>query len=308
VDEVRLGLVGCGRLAERGYVPAAERARGLRLTAVADSEPARCARAAPGVPAFARAEELVEAGGVDALVIATDVDSHLTLARLAAAAGLRSLVEKPPGRDGREAAQLAQLDPPPAIGFNRRFEPALERLRESLPASGRIELSLSIRYRRSSWAPYAVGDDALLDLGPHLVDLASRLGGEVTRARALGLSERRFEVDLGLERGRARIAGSTDRPYREVFEATVDGRRAGRCVYGGLVAGLATRLRPRQAHPLVRSLRAQLEAFADVVRGGSSDRLARADDGVAAMLVVDAARASAGAGGRSWRAVVPEAV
>jgi predicted dehydrogenase len=55
--------------------------------------------------------------------------------------------------------------------------------------------------------------------------------------------------------------------------------------------------------PLVTSLAAQLEAFAEVVRGGRSERLATAADGLAAMLVLDAARESARSGDPSWRAV-----
>jgi len=308
VDEVRLGLVGCGRIAERGYVPAAGRAAGVRLTAVADTELGRCARAAPGVRDFGSAEELLAAGGVDAVVVATPVGSHLALARLAAAAGLRALVEKPPGVDAVEAAELAALVPAPSIGFNRRFDPALERLRASLPMSGHLDLWLTIRYRRSLWAPYDVRDDALLDLGPHVVDLARGFGGEVTRVRALELSERRAALELDLERGHARVFGATDRAYREVFEARVDGRPSGRYVCGGVAAAVRTRLRSRHAHPLVRSLAAQLESFADVVRSGDSERLATAADGVAAMVVLDAARASARAGDGSWRAIVPAAV
>jgi predicted dehydrogenase len=278
------------------------------LTAVADVEIARCARAAPGVRAFRSAEELLEAGGFDAVVVATAAGSHLAVARLVAGTGLRALVEKPPGVDTLEAAELAALVPTPSIGFNRRFDPALERLRESLSVSGSLELALSIRYRRSLWAPYDARDDALLDLGPHLVDLARGLGGEINRIRTLELSERRAELELDLERGHARLSGATDRAYREVFEARVDGRPAGRYVCGGLATAAKTRLRSPHARPLVRLLAAQLEAFAELVRGGRTARLASAADGVAAMVALDAARASARAGDRSWRAIVTATV
>ena len=50
--ELDLGLIGCGRLAERGYLPALARARGVRLAAVADTVQERGARLAPGVPAL----------------------------------------------------------------------------------------------------------------------------------------------------------------------------------------------------------------------------------------------------------------
>lgn len=306
-SDVRLGLVGCGRIAERGYVPAAEAVHGVRLTAVADTDRARCARAAPGVTAFPGAVELLASDTVDAVVVATTAESHLPLARLAAEAGLRSLVEKPPGIDATQAAELARLVPPVSIAFNRRFEPALERLRQSLPSDRHLQLSLSIHYRRSRWAPYDVRDDALLDLGPHLVDLARVFGGEVSRVRTLAQSERHAALELQLDRGHARLDCATDRAYREVFEAKVDDRLVGRHVCGGLSGALRTRLRPRQLSPLVVQLTAQLEAFAEIVRGGRSEHLATGADGLAAMAVLETARRSARIGDGSWSAILPEA-
>jgi myo-inositol 2-dehydrogenase/D-chiro-inositol 1-dehydrogenase len=301
VAALRLGLVGCGRIAERGYVPAAASANGVLLAAVADTEISRCERVAPRVRAYASAEELLEAGGVDALVVATTADSHLAVTQRAAAAGLPALVEKPPGVDAAEAAALAGLVPAPSVSFNRRFDPALARLRRSLPPEG-FEVALSITYRRRLWAPYDMRDDALLDLGPHLVDLARWFGGEVVRIRTRALSERRADLELELERGRAHVVGATDRSYREIFEARVGGRLIGRHTAGGVAAAIRAFRRSCRS-PLVTSLAAQLEAFAEVVRGGRSERLATAADGLAAMLVLDAARESARSGDPSWRAV-----
>ena len=134
LSELRLGLVGCGRVAQRGYVAAARRAAGVRLVAVADLDRSRCEAAAPGVRAYDGARALIAAGDVDALVLATPASAHLADARVAAEASLPTLVEKPPGIDASEAAALAALDPAPWISFNRRFEPALTQLRAALPS------------------------------------------------------------------------------------------------------------------------------------------------------------------------------
>src|SRR5207302_2815366 len=112
LSELRLGLIGCGRIAERGYVPAALRARGIRLAAVADPAAERCARAAPGVPSFGGAAELLAARAADVLVLATPAAAHVPDAPLAAAAGVPTLVEKPPAPTAGEAAQLAAISPP----------------------------------------------------------------------------------------------------------------------------------------------------------------------------------------------------
>jgi hypothetical protein len=56
------------------------------------------------------------------------------------------------------------------------------------------------------------------------------------------------------------------------------------------------RLTPR-AHPLVRSLTLQLEAYARALRGEAPGPLATAGEGAAVMRVLDAARRSDALGG-----------
>jgi predicted dehydrogenase len=45
---LRLGLAGCGRLAERGYLPALALRDDVELVAVVDVDPARCRALSPG--------------------------------------------------------------------------------------------------------------------------------------------------------------------------------------------------------------------------------------------------------------------
>jgi predicted dehydrogenase len=300
--ELRLGLVGCGRLAERGYVPAAAAARDVRLVAVADPVAERRAGAAPGVPGFEGAATLLQATAADALVVATPVESHLADARLAAAAGIPSLVEKPPARDAEEARELARLDPAPRFGFNRRFDPAVEALAGRLPREGPLELRLELRYRRRTWRAYEERADALLDLGPHLVDLARVLSGaEPERVRAeAGPDAATVELDLGA-RGHALLRCSCASLWSELVEARAAGALVGRSRRGGLVRGLVGRARgARPGAGLVPTLVRQLEAFAAAVRGRPAPELATAADAVAVMAVLDAARASAAAAG-AWK-------
>ena len=266
---------------------------------VADADPDRARDVAPYAAAYASAAELLAAGGVDALVVATPPHSHLADAQAAAAAGLPSLVEKPPAGDATQARLLAQLEPPPWIGFNRRFEPAVRRVREELPEEGRLQLELTFNYRRRSWGAHVVADDPLLDVGTHLLDLARWLtGSEVCRVRAGVLTARRcrFEVELG--RGAASISCANDRPYYEGVKVRDDqGSALAASSRGGLVDAVRARFASRSASPLVASLTEELAAFCDAVRGGSGSGLATADDGVAAMTAVEGVRRSADVGG-----------
>jgi predicted dehydrogenase len=295
---VNLGLVGCGRLAARGYLPAFQRASGVRLAAVADIERIRCATLAPGVPAFESARALVAAGGIDGVVIATPTRAHASDARAVAEADLPALVEKPPGLDAVEAASLATLHPAPRVGFNRRFEPALARLRETCNGPD-LELFLRMQYRRRAWGPHDMRDDALLDLAPHFVDLARWLtGDDAVRVRARTLARQRAVFEIEFTRHRATVACASDRVFAERVEVSDARRRVvARYRVGGLVPAILNRLQPRAEAPLVTTLARQLEAFGRAIRGEDGAPLATAADGLAAMCILDAVRRSAAAGG-----------
>jgi predicted dehydrogenase len=280
VEDVRLGLIGCGRIAERGYVPAIQRAYGVRLTAVADPVRERCTNIAPSAAAFTSAAELLDAGAADALVLATPAAHHVAGATLASQAGIPTLVEKPPAPTAREAAELARLDPLPFLGFNRRFEPALQELRKAALASPSVRLRLVLYRRRSSWPSYESADPVALDLGPHLVDLAFWLSG-AEAARVTGQADETrlsLHVELAGQRGSAEIECALGRPYRELVEVHGIGSFAR--------GGLRSAFRAGQS-PLVTSLASQLESFARAVRAGVEPDLATAHDGVRVMRALE---------------------
>ena len=298
--EVCLALVGCGRLAERGHLPAAASARGIRLVALADRDEDRCRRVAPRVPVYRGAAELLAAEAVDAVVLATPAEAHVDDARLAAEAGVATLVEKPPAADVAGARELAALERPPWIGFNRRFDAGLAGLGARAAGGDVAELRLELRYRRRSWAPYVVRDDALTDLGGHLVDLARFLTRrEVRRVRTLRLDAARARVELDLDGIRATLAMSNDEGHREACVLlNARGRTVASHVGSGAAATVRRLRRPAAPNAFVASLTRELEAFARAARGDTGTGLATAADGVAAMAALEAARCSGRDG--SW--------
>jgi predicted dehydrogenase len=296
--DLRIGLVGCGRLAEVGYVPALQAAGGVHLAGLAEPDPIRRARVAAlagGMPAFPHAAALLAAIPLDGLVLATPAAAHLADARIAAAAGIPVLVEKPPAPDRHQAAELAALTPTPWIGFNRRFDPGIAALRAATPGDEEREMFLELGYRRRGWGAHTVTDDALLDLGPHLIDLARWITrAEVTNVERAAVAPERAEFDLALGLDRARIRCAINRPYRERVEVRHWPGDALGHHRGGLLAAVRGRLAVRPApHPLVASLTAQLEAFARAVRSAPEPTLGRAADGLAVMAAIDAVRACA---------------
>jgi predicted dehydrogenase len=295
---LRIGLVGCGRLAECGYVPAMSRVRGMKIVAVSDPDRSRRGLIAGklGASAHARTSELLASGPLDGIVICCTPDQHEEAAAQAAAAGLRSLIEKPPAPDAAGALRLAALSPAPFCGFNRRFDQGVE-LAGHVPQVGNLELHLVLHYRRASWRALQRGEDALLDLGPHLVDLTLMLTGAVPLAVRAHATRERAGVALATSRGAVRMEVATDRPYHELVEIRdARGRRIARASRGGHVRGVTSRLAPG-AHPLVRSLAGQLEAYGRALRGEDPGLLATAIEGAAVMCVLDAARRSDAVGG-----------
>lgn len=319
---MRLGIAGCGRIVERGYVPAALVAEGVTIAGFADPDPGRLGKCAAlweresheKPRTFASAPELLRDEPVDLLVVAAPAAHHLALAEEAAAAGVRALVEKPPAPDLAAAEQLAVVDPQPFLAFNRRFLQGDE-LRDAVPAEGWLEIDLELRFRRDAWGAHVSHDEALLDAGIHLIDLACHLTGAAPIAvRRAQVEPERASFELELSRGRARIECATDRSHRETITIR---DRAGKPLARSTWGGIRTRLSALTGRPdrLVLSLQRQLEALRDLTPqlhhplhpaevgsgavGGRRRgiRLASAADGIAAMSVVKAAHRSAEMGG-----------
>jgi predicted dehydrogenase len=297
---LRLGLVGCGRLAERGYVPAARAARGVEIVAVTDPDRARRGLVAAklGASAHARFGELLASAPLDGIIVCSPPEQHEEAATLAAAADLTALVENPPALDPAGALRVAALTPAPWIGFNRRFDQGRE-LERVMPAGGDLQVRMVLHYRRKAWRALHAGDDVLLDVAPHLIDLALFLTGSLPLAVRANATRERAGLVLATTRAEVQIECAADRPHHELIEIRrADGGRAGRSERGGRSRAALARVAPG-AHPLVRSLTLQLEAFGRALRGEDPDPLATAGEGAAVMRVLDAARRSDAIGGEA---------
>ena len=256
---------------------------------------------------FESTEELIGGAEVDALVVTSPASHHVEAAEVAAAAAILSLVEKPPAPDLAGAMRLAALDPTPSLAFNRRFLQGSE-LAPQVPAEGWLELDLELSFRRGGWSAHVSRDEALLDAGTHLIDLAAFLTGSTPIAvREATLSSERAILELELGRARARIRCATDGRYAERVEVRARGGRTIATSQIGAFGAKIARLRGAP-DPLVLSLRRQLEAFAAAIRGEDRGALAGPGDGVAVMAAIEAARRSAELGGAEVTVAMPEAV
>jgi predicted dehydrogenase len=319
---MRIGIAGCGRITERGYLPAALATEGIEIAGLADPDEGRrhqcralCEREpGSGAPGFASAGELLRSEQIDLLVVAAPAAHHVALAEEAASAGVRSLVEKPPAPDLESARRLAAFDPQPFLAFNRRFLQG-EELREVIPAEGWVELDLELRFRRDGWGAHEARDEALLDAGIHLIDLACFLTGSTPIAvRRAEIEDERASLEMELARGRARITCATDRSHREtILVRDRSGKTLARSTWGGIRSRFSGLL--GGPDPLIVSLQRQIEAVGVslmepphlLLQQGHPHRLATAADGVVAMAVVEAAHRSAGLSGAEITVAAAEA-
>ncbi len=146
-NQVRLGIVGAGVAAQAIHLPVLQRRPDLfHVTAVADPSPAareavaqRC-EISPG-GRHERVEELLAAGGVDALLVLSS-GSHGAICGLVADAGLPVFCEKPLAYTLAEADALERASARVALGYMKVYDPAVRNAAELL--AGRTARSVEV--------------------------------------------------------------------------------------------------------------------------------------------------------------------
>jgi predicted dehydrogenase len=159
-ERVRVGVVGCGLIAQVMHLPyLAELEDRFEIAALCDiSEPvaAECARRYGVERTYTRWQDLVDAGGLDAVMILTS-GSHAPVAVAAAQAGMHVFVEKPmclsvaEGHEMLAAARAAGVQL--MVGTMKRYDPAYERLAELLPEVVDLRL-VRVTTLESPFEPY----------------------------------------------------------------------------------------------------------------------------------------------------------
>ncbi len=214
----RIGLMGCGTVADYGHAPAIAGAAGLTLASLYDPVPGAAERLAAKVGGQAYADpEAFFASGLDAVSITSPAPCHLENVLAAARHRLPVLCEKPLAMDRAEAeAMMAAME---AAGvtlysaFCYRFSPAALRIRELVRAGAIGHLrSLRLIYNWSchgKWATDAGGrrviqarregrmleGGPMVDCGTHQIDLALFwLGSPVVRFAAHGAWADEYEA------------------------------------------------------------------------------------------------------------------
>ncbi|HET6920283.1 MAG TPA: Gfo/Idh/MocA family oxidoreductase [Jiangellaceae bacterium] len=209
--EIGVGLISVGwmgKLHTRAYqaLPSVYPELGLRprLVHAADTAPDRV-EYAQDVLGYAQAgtdyREVLANPDVDVVSICAPTGLHREIAVAAAETGKHFWIEKPVGRDAREASDVAaaaaKAPVVTSIGYNYRHVPAVERVRELVAGGhlGRITNVRAVFFSGYAAEPKAAlswrfirdhaGTGALGDLLSHVVDLVQYVVGRISDVNAL---------------------------------------------------------------------------------------------------------------------------
>lgn len=197
---IRVGLVGTSWWAEGMFLPALTSHPGAQVAALCGRGRPRAEELAGrfGVPAvFTDYGEMIDRGGLDALVVATPDDLHHPMTLRALGAGLHVLCDKPLASDGAQALEMWRAARAAGVVhlvlFTFRWLPAFRHL-EKLVAEGYVGRvhHAEFHYLSGSGRTDAYGwrfdrrraNGVLGDVGSHLIDLAHALVGPITRVSA----------------------------------------------------------------------------------------------------------------------------
>jgi myo-inositol 2-dehydrogenase/D-chiro-inositol 1-dehydrogenase len=200
---LKIGVIGCGRAAERGHLPALGRLREVEVVALADTDRAWLDRLGDrfGVAArYADHDELLADPGVEAVAICVPAAHHVEVALASLDAGKHFLVEKPLALSLTECDRLIEHASRSAargmIGFNMRWHRLVRRMRRAVDAGtlGRLRLLRTVYASGSRLEPdlpdwrgrRELGGGALIEQGVHHFDLwRFLLGSEVDEVFAV---------------------------------------------------------------------------------------------------------------------------
>ena len=166
---VRVGVAGLGHWGPnlaRNFAELAE------LTWLCDSDPGKSelTERYPQARFTTSFEEMLEDDELDAVVVATPVPTHFSLAHDALAAGKHVLVEKPPAMRGHEMDELCKLADERQLvlmpGHLLLYHPGVVRLKEMIDA-GELGSVLCVYGNRQNLGIIRSNENALWSLGVH---------------------------------------------------------------------------------------------------------------------------------------------
>ena len=194
---VRFAVLGCGRIGRMHALNLARHPR-AELGYVYDIVDAAAAETADatGARRAGDVDEILGAGKVEAVLIASSTDTHLDLLVRAVDAGKAVLCEKPIDLDLAKVdaswARIEDRKPVVMVGFNRRFDASFKALRDRIHAGEVGKLEQVVITSRDPGPPplayFEVSGGLFRDMTIHDFDMARYLMGDIQAVHATGVN------------------------------------------------------------------------------------------------------------------------
>lgn len=188
-DKVRIGIVGCGGIANGKHMPSLSRLDNVEMVAFCDIVEERAKKAAKeyGVK-DARVvkdyEKLLKDGSIDVVHVCTPNDSHAEITIAALESGKHVMSEKPMAKRAEDAKKMAETAKKTGkkltVGYQSRHRPDSQYLKQAVVRGdlGEIYYAKAHAIRRRAVPTWGVfldeekqGGGPLIDIGTHALDL-----------------------------------------------------------------------------------------------------------------------------------------
>lgn len=301
-ENVRIGVVGAGAIAQLAHLPVLSKMRGAQLVAICDNDRPKARALADrfGIPdTFNDIEDLLEVDELDAIVVATPNHLHEPHVLAALASKMHVLCERPLALTARGVERILtaaqRADRKVAVANNHRYRTDVQALSRFIEGGelGRITgvRAGSYHFKHSTEGGWRTrrpeaGGGAFLDYGTPLLDLALwladfpdpvRVTAHMDRGRGAAAVEEAMVVQLECASGisflfdvSSAYVGEEERSWFEVLATRGSARLAPLRVVKEL-NGRPTDVSPSGAagreSAFIQSYRAELAHFVSMVSG-----------------------------------------
>ncbi len=210
MEKLKIGMIGCGGIANQKHFPALSRIGDVEMTAFCDvkEEKAREAAAkygAPGAAVYVSYREMLEKEELDVVHVMTPNRAHCEITVAALEAGCHVMCEKPMAATSADAKKMLdaakRTGKKLTIGYQNRFRPDSIYLKKACADGqlGEIYFAKARNIRRRgvpTWGVFldaeAQGGGPLIDIGTHALDLTLWMMDNYQVRSVTGISYRKL--------------------------------------------------------------------------------------------------------------------
>ncbi len=311
---LKIGLLGCGRAAELIYLPVIKKINDVKLKAVIDPiDERRNIFSEKFKDCYAYStinSDFIDQ--IDAGIICTPPDTHISLAFELLKNNKFVLVEKPLALSMNGIKELLETESSSRgslmMGFNHRYWQPVIDLKDKLSGNRQIDFAeIVFTGNYNKWNPVSFKSDPLDDLGPHLFDLIRFIfNKEIKSISAVSAGKNIFQMNVKISGGisiKCHLSHSDKtiksikvRNDNAIFFVTLSSVRVNP-QQGNLrtlldLNDMIKRKLMRKTSPIKMTYEIQLKKFFSLIKLNNQTHPAGIEDGIAAILAVEATRIS----------------